>query len=125
MPIGLIVSGERPLDRVPAEPALNVNVLGYIAIIVIVDEWMMNRRVVKNDGGDYKDKAKNEWSIPCSTEQACPRLRRSSLPGFCMNMLGFQASRSHSSPIFDEYIRLAVCCAGSASYQGTTLSRAE
>ena len=49
MPIGLIVGGECPLDRVPVEPVLNVNVLGDIAIVVVIDERMMNRRVVKSE----------------------------------------------------------------------------
>ena len=59
MPIGLIVGGECPLDRIPAEPVLNVDVLGYVAVVVVIDKRMMNRRVVKNDGGDYKNKTEN------------------------------------------------------------------
>src|ERR1035437_3520383 len=105
MPIGLIVAGESPLDHVPVEPGLNVNVISYVAVIVIIDERVMKCRVVERDGGDDQEKTQNKYSLRWSSEQACPRLRRSPLPGICTNILGFQTSRSHSSPVFDEYIR--------------------
>ena len=63
MPIGLIVSGESPRDRVPGEPGLNVEVLGDIAVVVVIDERVMNRRIVKNDGGDHEDKTENKGSL--------------------------------------------------------------
>ena len=105
MPIGLIVGGESPRDRVPGEPRLNVVVLGDIAVVVVIDERVMNRRVVKSRGGDYEDKAENQGTLRWLSEQALCRLRRSPLFGSFANMLGFQTSRSHSSPVFDEYIR--------------------
>ena len=100
MPVVLLVGGESPLDRVPSEPGLNVEVVSYIAAVVVVDERMMNRRVVKNDGDDYENKTQNKCSLRWSSEQACPGLRRSPLLEFRTNMLGFQTSRSHSSPVW-------------------------
>ena len=104
MPIGLIVGGESPRDRVPSEARLNVEVVRDIAIVVVIDERMMNRRMVKNDGCDHEDKTQNEGLILRSSEPARSgedevRFR------ILQNMPGFHASRSHSSPVFDEYIR--------------------
>jgi hypothetical protein len=89
---------------------LNVVVLGDIAVVVVIDERMMDRRIVENEGGDYEDKAENQGPLLCSnepesSEPAGCRLRRSPLLRFVAKMLGFHASRSHSSPVFDEYIR--------------------
>ena len=69
MPVVLLVGGESPLDRVPSEPGLNVEVVSYIAAVVVVDERMMNRRVVKNDGDDYENKTQNKCSLRWSSEQ--------------------------------------------------------
>ena len=60
MPVGLIVGGESPGDRFPAEPCLNVNVLRDVAVVVVIDERMMNRRVVESDGGNDQDKTENK-----------------------------------------------------------------
>src|ERR1039458_7633850 len=124
MPIGSIVGGESPRDRIPVKPGLSVDILGDIDVIVVIDEWVLDRRVVKNDGGDYQDKAENKRSLlrscepgssepgssePGSSEAARSRLRQSPLLRFLARMFGFQASRSHSSPVFDEYIRPEVC----------------
>src|SRR5664280_3514412 len=107
MPIGLIVAGESPLDRVPVESGLNVDIFRDVGVVVVIDEWVMRRRVVERDGGDDQEKTKNKYSLRWSCKPTRPRLRRSPLLGFCTKMLGFQTSRSHSSPICDEYIRWA------------------
>src|ERR1017187_6498602 len=122
MPIGRVIGGERPLYRVPVEPALNVDVFRHKAVVVVIDKRVMNRRVVKSDGGDCQDKAENQRSPlrsrgpgssgPGSGEPARSRLRQSPLLRFLASMLGFQTSRSHSSPVFDEYIRWARSSAG-------------
>src|ERR1039457_2030397 len=105
MPVGRVVGGESPLDRIPGEPRLNADVVSNIGVVVVIDEWVMNHRVVENHGGDYQDKAENKGSLlsssePGSSEPACSRRRRSPLLRFCTNTLGFQAGRSHSSPLF-------------------------
>ena len=105
MPIGLIVAGESPLDRVPVEPGLNVDIFRDVGVVVVIDEWVMNRRVVERGGSDYQQKTENKYSLRWSSEQARPQRRRSLLLGFCTKMLGLQTSRSHSSPVCDEYIR--------------------
>src|ERR1039457_3902507 len=117
MPVGRVVSGESPLDRIPGEPRLNADVVNNIGVVVVIDEWVMNRRVVENHGGYYQDKAENKGSLlsssePVSSEAARSRLRQSPLLRFFANMLGFQTSRSHSSPVFDEYIRWSRSSAG-------------
>ncbi len=110
MPVGRVVGGESPRDRIPGEPRLNVDVVSNIGVVVVIDEGVMNRRVVENDGGDDQDKAENQGSLlrpsePGPSEAARCRLRRSALLRFLANMFGFQTSSSHSSPVFDEYIR--------------------
>ena len=42
MPVGLIKAGECPLDRLPMQPRANVDVVGNVAIIIEIDEGMMN-----------------------------------------------------------------------------------
>src|ERR1035437_10230734 len=84
MPIGLIVAGESPRYRVPGESCLNVEILGDIAVVVVIDERVMNRRGVKNDGGDHQNKAEDKRlllrsSEPARSEAVRSRLRQSPL----------------------------------------------
>ncbi len=104
MPIGLIVGGESPRYRVPSETCLNVEVVRDIAIVVVIDERMLNRRIVKNDGCDHEDKTQNKDLLLRSSEPFRSGVGGSPLLRFA-KMPGFHASRSHSSPVFDEYIR--------------------
>ena len=59
MPVGLIVSGERPLDRVPLQAGLHVHVFRDVDGVVVVDERMLVYRIVEREGRDRQQKAQD------------------------------------------------------------------
>src|ERR1017187_1760048 len=79
MPIGLIEAGESPRYGVPGKSCLNVEVARDIAVVVVIDERMMNRRGVENKRGDYQGKAENHGSLLRLAEPARRRLRQGPL----------------------------------------------
>ena len=71
-------------------------------VLVVIDERMMDRRIVENEGGDYEDKAENQGPLLCSnepesSEPAGCRLRRSPLLRFWPIMLMLRPQRRLSS----------------------------
>src|SRR5579863_395941 len=63
MPVGLIKAGNRPLDRVPVQPGANVSVVGDVAVVVEIDEGMMNDRVVERESGEDEKQAENKVAL--------------------------------------------------------------
>src|SRR5215467_13706174 len=69
MPVCLVGGRHRPLDRVPTQPFVNVNVVGDVSGIVIVREWMLVDRVVDRHGCDDDQEADDDLSLPWRREE--------------------------------------------------------
>ncbi len=55
MPIGFIVSGECPPNGVPVQAGFHVDVVADVAVVIVIDEWMMAYRVVKRERCNYEE----------------------------------------------------------------------
>jgi hypothetical protein len=63
MPVGFVEAAERPLDRLPMKSSANVGVVGDVAVVVEINKWMMNDRVVQRESCDDEKKAENEVAL--------------------------------------------------------------
>ena len=57
MPVRLLGRGDRPLDGACGQALTDVRVLGYVSIIIVVDERMMRNRVVQGKGNHREHEA--------------------------------------------------------------------
>ena len=62
MPIDEFEGGERPLHRVPGQAGLNMSILGYVGVVVVIDEWMVADRVVERNRRNRQNKSQNPGS---------------------------------------------------------------
>ena len=60
MPVRRGVGGERPLHRVPLEAGLDVYVLGYVQVVIVVDEREMANRVIDRERGNGEEKSEKD-----------------------------------------------------------------
>ena len=63
MPVSSLGGGERPLHRVPIEARLHLLILGYINVVIVVDEWVTANRVVQRNRRQNQQKAERP-SVP-------------------------------------------------------------
>jgi hypothetical protein len=64
MPIGFVVSCERPANSVPMQAGFDVDIVANVTVVVVVDEGMMTHGVIKRESSDYEKKAQDEGLPP-------------------------------------------------------------
>src|SRR5208282_4506503 len=92
MPVGVPESGKRPGHCFPFQTVLHMWVVTDVRVVIGVGERVMADRVVKHNGGKYKQTTESDGPGCWQMEEACAGSRRS-LPR------GAQTSRSHSSSL--------------------------
>ena len=55
----MLCRSERPDNRVPSEPVLNVKILGDIAVVIVIDKRVPINRVIQRQRQHHQEKAKD------------------------------------------------------------------
>ena len=63
MPVQRVIGGERPPDGVLVQAALYVDVVGYVLIVIQVEEGMTRYGEVQRDGCSRQQKADNQVAL--------------------------------------------------------------
>ena len=92
MPCSHIEGGKRPRDCVPTDAALDLEIVGYVEAVVVVDEEMTVNGIVERESCDREKKTEKEWL----GKPARNRLGLRFLTGRCGN-------RRHGTYVADEY----------------------
>src|ERR1700690_1635882 len=57
MPVARLGGSERPLHRVPVQAGLDLCIVGYINVVIVIDEGVAANRVVQRDCRNHEQKA--------------------------------------------------------------------
>src|SRR5208283_1430241 len=102
VPVVVVVSGERPLDRFPLQSGLDVSIVRNVAIVINVGEGMMVHWIVKRDGCDDEEQAEEQCLL-------AGRVEETHASGGGNLLLRLQTDRTHPSSISRaNYIRSLV-----------------
>src|SRR5271165_686071 len=68
MPVGLMEGCERPLYAVRVQSVPDVRIVRYVAVVVVVDEGVMDDGVIKREGHNREENAEKDWTHPRRTK---------------------------------------------------------
>ena len=76
MPVGAVSGCECPLNSRSAEPGLHLRVLGYVYLIVVINEFVPADLPIHSNGGDGQQQEPQEGtSLVERLDSLTPRLR--------------------------------------------------
>src|SRR5271167_2250 len=96
MPVGRIVGGEGPCQRVPGQTRFHVEVIGHIFVVIVVDEWMVIYRKVQCKSRPYEEKTEKKYQPPSRGNLARVETNATPLRNFFL-LLGSRSGRSQSA----------------------------
>jgi hypothetical protein len=63
MPVGQVVAGEGPSDRIRTEPVLDVRIAHHVGVIIHGEERMMMNRQVSDESYSDQGSSQSPWAL--------------------------------------------------------------